>query len=227
MTDTSAFILDAHRIFRAMTIARADPVREYLGGVRIEPIEEGGVWMIATNGSIMLIQRDKDGRAAYPGTLAVSAKNWVKDQYDCEDGDEDAARIHVPALTCGETVAAPIRWGAPGYCDVHVLVERLPDCYPDWRQAIGAPLKKSDIIKEHTKNAIGGDLMSLLIQDRYAFRLHGDLDSDAPMLITYSDDHDSLGVILPCNVCSDLRPDGLLKAIARGDLVKPNQKEKS
>ena len=68
-----AFTLDAARMFRAMKIASADPSRHFLQGVRIEPIDGGGVWMIATNGAIMLIQRDSEGHADHAATLAVTA----------------------------------------------------------------------------------------------------------------------------------------------------------
>ena len=223
-----AFTLDAARMFRAMKIASADPSRHFLQGVRIEPIDGGGVWMIATNGAIMLIQRDSEGHADHAATLAVTAPKvepivhddgtFVGDYHWC------GAEISVAALEPGETVAALASWqiGSPG---PHVLVERLEDKYPDWREAIGKPAKR-DMMGckvDPRQDANGGFVtryLDPLIDNRHSFRLHGNLDDMNQMFLTYADDPDSLGVLMKCEINGEkCQPDAMLTAIGRSDLV--------
>ena len=219
-------------MFRAMTIARADPSRHYLKGVRIEPIDGGGVWMIATNGSIMLIQRDREGHAEHSATLAVTAPKVETFQND--DGTWKGhyhwigGEIAVAALKPGETVAALTMWES-GPSGPHVLVERLEDRFPDWRKAIGSPVtrdrrgRKIDL----KRDAVGGFMtrtVDPLIKDCHSFQLHGNLEDLSQMLVTYVDDPDRLGVLMKSTLTTcKCQPDDMLTAIGRGDLVAANE----
>lgn len=223
-----AFTLNAARMFRAMKIASADQSRHFLKGVRIEPIDSGGVWMIATNGAIMLIQRDSEGHADHAATLAVTAPKVepILHDYGTFEGDYHwrGAEISVAALEPGETVAALSSWqiGLPG---PHVLVERLEDKFPDWRMAIGKPAKRDTMGRklEPRQDANGGFMtryIDPLIDNRHSFRLHGNLDDMNQMFLTYADDPDSLGVLMKCEIHGEkCQPDAMLTAIGRSDLV--------
>lgn len=223
-----AFTLDADRTFRAMKIASADPTRHFLKGVRIEPINGGGVWMIATNGAIMLIQRDSEGHADHAATLAVTAPNVEIILHDDGTFEGDyhwrGAKIAVAALKPSETVAALASWhfGSPG---PHVLVERLEDKFPDWRKAIGEPAKTDVMGRVYyaSKPATSGFMtrsLGPLIDNRQSFRLHGNLDDMNQMFLTYADDPDSLGVLMKCEIRGEkCQPDAMLTAIGRDDLV--------
>lgn len=226
--DKPAFTLAADRMFRAMKIASADPSQHFLQGVRIEPIDGGGVWMIATNGAIMLIQRDSEGHADHAATLAVTASKVEPILHDDGTFEGDyhwrGAEIAVAALEPGETVAALAsrKIGTPG---PHVLVERLEDKFPDWRKAIGKPAKRDMMGRKFDprQDANGGFItrsLDPLIDNRHSFRLHGNLDDMNQMFLTYADDPDSLGVLMKCEIYGKkCQPDAMLTAIGRSDLV--------
>ena len=226
-----AFILDANRMFRAMKIANTEPShhRVVIKGTRIEPMDGGGVLMIATNGEIMLIQRDRQGHANHAATLVVTAPKVEpilnddgtfvgEDYYWC------GAEITVAALEPNETVAALAsrKRGSPG---PYVLVERLEDKFPDWRNAIEKPALRADdgselVPRQDAKGGFTTKSVNPLIANRDAFRLHGNLDDGSQMLLTYDNDPDSLGVLMKCKIPGkQCQPEAMLTAIGRSDLV--------
>ena len=223
-----AFTLDATRMFRAMNIATAGHSSHFLKGVRIEPMDGGGVLMIATNGETMLIQRDRQGHADHAATLVVTAPKVEPILNDDgtfvgEDYHWWGAEIAVAALEPGETVAALASWQTESQSP-HVLVERLEDKFPEWRKAIGYPGDRRDGLKfapwHDANSGFTTRCIDPLIANRHAFRLHGNLDDGSQMLLTYDGDPDSLGVLLKCVMYGErCQPEAMLTAIGRSDLV--------
>ena len=80
-----AFDLSADRVFRGMKIAESDDSpRHYLCGVFIEPIEDGGAWIVATDGHVMLVQRDRSAAAKETAILRFQAPRFQP--FEDEDG---------------------------------------------------------------------------------------------------------------------------------------------
>lgn len=202
--------------------------RQILRGVRIEPIAGGGVWMIATNGAVMLIQRDHGGHADHPATLAATAPIFIPDQHDDEADVYDhcwsGKNIAIPALEPGKTVAAP-EIGEDGETGLHVLIERMVGRFPDWRKAIGESPQRPDLNRdlEPTQtdhSAFSASLIDLLIRQRSSFLLHGNLEDINQMFVTYTGDPDSLGVLMKCIIKGDeCQLGNMLTAIGWADLA--------
>jgi len=228
MTDPD-FKLDAERMMRAMHVASTDPARHYLKGVRIEPIDGGGVWMIATNGTIMLIQRDLGAHADHAATLAVTEPKCERIEFDdgtfCDRHIWNGRTIAVPALEDGQFVAAPTTFNETP-CGRRVLIERIAGPFPDWRKVLGRPPKTDTSgLKAEVKTpaylAIGTKAIEPLILARATFKLHDTLTDDScQTLVTYPHDEESLGVLMKCiTPYGECLPDKMLTAIGRGDLV--------
>lgn len=83
----------------AHAVAHKSLCRPYLETVRVEPCKEGGIFLIATNGNVMSIFRDKDGRTdkAYnvpvPPTLITAAKYTNKSRHDAVVIANDEIRL--------------------------------------------------------------------------------------------------------------------------------------
>ncbi|MDZ4393789.1 hypothetical protein [Cypionkella sp.] len=146
---TPDFNLSARMMFAAMRIAEShECIREYLTGALIEPIEGGGVWIVATDGTGMLVQRDRKGFAPCRAILRVTepaAKPSIYDEDERPLGWQ-ATRIAIPHLVLEapqiglgfwENVAGP----------THMMVcESVGDAelYPNWRLVFSSakPLNK-------------------------------------------------------------------------------------
>lgn len=216
------FDLSAERLFRAMPIT-TQTSRIPLMGALVEPIETGGAWIVATNGMSMLIQRDRAAVAPKKAILRVSAIYSRKIEVDDEDfqtgyWDWCGARIHIPADVSETPVAAPVRWFPKQPAGTHVVVETAADAdeYPDWRKAItatsGAAGIQASLSVALLKVLIGGGL--------YQFRIHP-ADPGQTQLISFDDDPDSLGVIMPCMTSpeSSTAFAALLADIGRADAI--------
>lgn len=217
----SHFDLSAERLFRAMKIT-TQSARACLAGALVEPIEDGGAWIVATNGIAMLIQRDRKAIAPCRALFRVTAPAPEDDQ-----GDEfvtggwhwRGARITIQDVM--EPQAAPAVWAGRSATRVHVIAKRIGhvDRYPDWRAAIafkpeGSEASCADLTSFNTS------MLLPLIEGRHQFRLHAARPGHA-ISITWPDDPNALGVIMPCLI----KPRGgaelahLLTAIGRADLI--------
>ncbi len=68
-----ATVVVSARLFAAVAAFRAShDIRYYLCGVHVTPCEDGGVFIVATNGHQMGVAHDPDGRASEPVILACS-----------------------------------------------------------------------------------------------------------------------------------------------------------
>lgn len=204
-TKTPAFDLDAARMIRAMNVARSTaPTRHYLRGVRVEPITGGGVWMVATDGHTMLIQRDRKGHAAHAATLAITEPAFTPyENYDGElitSQEWTGNRFYVPHLKPGDTVAAQIKWGTRlQFSGGHVLAERLEENFPDWRMITNdPPVPVGQFEAKTPPDRVGLSVYSLaaLTAGQFAFRTHGDRNTPGALFLTFDNEPDALGVIM-------------------------------
>lgn len=219
-----AFDLDAARMIRAMKIATSTPgTRHHLLGVHVEPIDGGGVWLVATDGHTMLIQRDRKGHAAHAATLAITEPAF--EPYENYGGDWIASqewtghRLHVPYLKQDETTAAPTFFGGTGnrHAGDHVLITRIDGTYPDWRAAIQRPPKGIGPY-EVTPHRVGQSVRSItaLTAGHTSFRLHGDRDKMEAFFVTFDGDPDALGIFMPSRLSKDTpQPDDIMSEILR------------
>lgn len=137
-----------------------DECRYYLQGVRIEPREAGGVWMVATDGSVMAVAKDEQGVCPEPGTFRLDktladfcGPHTVYDdfgepmkQWPLTDGvrlsfglcDKDS---HSLGTVAGSETGLVWRIG------------EMPTGYVDWRSALAASGEK--------RSPVSGDVGSL------------------------------------------------------------------
>ncbi|MCB1401274.1 MAG: hypothetical protein KDJ82_16270 [Rhodobacteraceae bacterium] len=218
----SHFDLSAERLFRAMTIT-TQSARACLAGALVEPIEDGGAWIVATNGSAMLIQRDRKAVAPRPIVLRITAPEPPEPDPDdaFEIGGWHWCGSHIRIRDTPEPQAAPVLWGGHETPGTHVIVEEVTqaDRYPDWRAAIAAKAKGGEAIRVGC-TAFTTSLLLPLIEGRHQFRLHAARPGHA-ISVTWPDDPDALGVIMPCVT----KPRGdeelaqLFTALGRDDLI--------
>lgn len=69
--------------------------RPVLDGVRIEPREAGGVWMIATDGLALAVAKDEDGKAPFPCTIQLdkTLADFVGPTVDADPCDGESCRV--------------------------------------------------------------------------------------------------------------------------------------
>ena len=215
------FTLSAHRVFRAMRCISEEESRYYLHGFLIEPVEGGGALIIATDGRVMLIQHDKDASGAVPMILKVTKPPFTpwEDEFGYIHNDEDwtGKRLHIPTYWNSDACALPVSFKDNAPHD-HVLGEKIDAKFVNWRSALGKP----QITTRYKGHALGLDphYLNKLADGNTALRLHGDLQDHTPVLITYGDDPDSIGVInhryMTGKTC---HLNDMLTLIGRADLV--------
>lgn len=225
--NNTAFDLSAARVFRGMKIAETfDDARYYLSGVFIEPIKDGGAWIVATDGTIMLVQHDRTAIAKESATLRFLAPQPQPVEDDdgliARDWHWCNSRISVPDLAPSQTVAAPVahKDSAPW---LHVLAEKIDGTFPDWRKPLG---KNIHIPDSRYKDRLGG-IDTLLLQrlcgpyhGHQGIQIHGSFSDEMPFLVTFGADPDSFGVFNKRKLSLSSSPlNDLLTAIGRDDLA--------
>ncbi len=222
-----AFTLSAERVFRAMDIAISDTNGTLQRGIHIEPIADGGVWIVATTRSCMLIQRDRDGYAKDNATLCITPPI----AFDATDIGLDKGQYHwcgaeisIPPLNVGEVVVANATWtiDEPG---PHILAERLDDKLPDWRRALGRTARRDSagreidttVLRQHGFNR---RYISALTQDHATFSIHQNYGDSNQVLITFEEDPDTLAVMMLALMPKGTPgPQDILTDIGRADLI--------
>ena len=100
----NAGLVAAVAVFRA-----EDDIRYYLAGVYVEPIEGGGVMIVATQGHAMCMWRDMSGFVERPAILAVSnklLKVCKKNPYSCLTVNDGRLSV-IHAETSAEIYTSP------------------------------------------------------------------------------------------------------------------------
>lgn len=207
-----------------------DRIRSYLGGVHVEPIADGGAFLVATDGIAMLIHRDPTAYAARAATIKLT-EMWYGDE--CEDcgtpvrshpGD---CRIHIGADIANGAVAAPChytRFEPEMHPAFHVVAERIAQPFPDWRRVISAedsarahlPGPRIDHIDPERLHRICSHWAGPVT--RGGLRIHQHAPG-RPWLVTFTTCENTLAVLMPHTVPAAPVLDRLLAAIGRQDLL--------
>lgn len=229
MTDqnNTAFDLSAERVFRGMKIAETpDAPRLYLSGVFIEPIKDGGAWIVATDGTIMLVQHDRTATAKESAILRFLAPQFPPLEDDDGFIERDwhwcHSRISVPDLNPSQTVAAPVahKDHAPW---LHVLAEKIDGTFPDWRATLGKSQRLPHSQYTDRLEGLDTSLLQRLCGPYHGpqgIQIHGSFSDTKPFLVTFSADPDSFGVINKQKLSLSSSPlNDLLTAIGRDDLA--------
>lgn len=226
---THEFILPASMMFHMQRVI-AGPMastRTYLSGVRIEPIPEGGAFLIATDGVVMLIHRARHATAARIATIAVQ-EPILPEAYDewgeRLDQDWSGQHIRIPEITAHNHVAAEVVYG--GYEDpvLHVIAEEVGGTFPDWRQVFSA---------DFSEGGAGGKFWKGKARDHFDHRALSKicmpwrgakisrLQRNGPWIVTMDDDEDTIGVIAPREVKprTPTTLTDMLTAVGRADLL--------
>lgn len=165
------FNLSARMMFAAMRIAESgEHFRRYLSGALIEPIDGGGVWIVATDGTGMLVQRDRAGFAPCRAILSISKP--AEPPLNLDEGDIrplwQETRISVPQSVLHTPQVGHSFWKDAGEPIELMVCESVGD--PD---AVAILCAKSVDADEDTSLAI-------LLTDIGATKLRDDLGLAAP-----------------------------------------------
>jgi len=198
-------------ILSAQMLLRATPIcgsadRANLTGALVEPIPDGGAWIVATTGQVMLIQRDRTASIAKPLVLRMTLS--AQDERLLTDGEFgiawswDAAQIHIPDSVRESPHACPVIWpGQRGTPRTHVIIEEACPAtqFPaKWRQAIGASAPNIDPKRIPMWRYTGYNpaLLDLLAGWSDGFRLRQRAPGKAT-IVSFDNEPDALGVIMP------------------------------
>lgn len=206
---TDHFNLSATRMLRAMDIPGANAARHYLEGVYVEPLDAGGVAIVATDGHVMLVQWDRDGIAPAPAILRLFEPSLPFHMQEPEHEDEPwatrfhwcAARIRIPAGVADAPVAAPCFHQDNHRPFAHIVAETLclADIYPNWRVVVAGRNTPSKAKLHHDPERMTGirtDLLDRITAGHDAIRINQRAPNHA-ITVTFRDDPDSLGIISP------------------------------
>lgn len=143
-----SILVSAVHLASVLPFVSDNPQRYYLNGVFIEPVAEGGVVLVATNGTVLASAYDPDGRADAPWIcpvpkLALSALRKVTLTTDAKLA---AARyvafcgrdMHVLNATF-DIDADPTQIGATHKASV--FAPPIDGTYPEWRRILPSDLK--------------------------------------------------------------------------------------
>lgn len=235
---TDHFILSAAPAMRAQGIARASSLtRSYLHGVFVEPIPDGGAFLVATDGHIMLIHRDKLATAPRAAILELTEPVAPPPMDEDDDGGWfwEFMTIVIPAtITPTAPIVASGYSGPPDRFDpaksvpsMHLLAQEIAGTFPDWRKAAGGPPPNTAPLPKPQIHSLSPILLARLAGDARGMTIHQiSIHADAARLITFDDQPDTLALIMPR---SQDRPEinplhSMLQAIGRADLLHPPRK---
>lgn len=219
---TTTYHLDASRVFRAMEIADMNFALRSISAIRIEPREAGGVWIVATQGQIMLIQRDTLGHAPRP---LVATFRPQQAPTDPEFGEDEGYNWHGAHLTFddpGEEAAlAEIKWNGTGPTGAWAVVEPLPADvkWPDWRRTLGFVQEKG-LRDKPGPEGLSPFLLGELTKGWDGFRMHEFGRRHQSRVVLSDSDPAALGLIMPraCPQTDDAALDEWLRDLGRDDL---------
>ena len=206
MSDEFNLSVDLFRV--VMRAVSTEESRYYLAGVRIDPIEGGGAWLVATDGVIMMLARDEAARAPRP---AVVQLRWLEpdDRGYCEEcGADDVMPVHAMAdrmsfalAPLGEPALLTLTRGTGSAWGgiIREIVEAAK--YPNWRAAVGDPEKfpEKDVsgplakVKDHGMN---GNLLDRIARGEVIKLMTA--SPKAPVHVLFDSRPNVMGIIMPC-----------------------------
>lgn len=193
------------KYFAAATLfaAKAD-VRYFLCGVAIQPLKEGGVAIVATNGHMMYVMRDPDGRAEQriivggitASTVAACKKSnrtlYIVGQIKEGENSPAGALVSDDLLRTEDT--APELWCESVQSFARVTL--IDGKYPNWERSIKAkgdsgPVSLNPNYLERVAKAIkmlGGNYPSVTVhsqgeEDMCIFRTASAIDENLKNLV--------------------------------------------
>ncbi|KIC36521.1 hypothetical protein [Leisingera sp. ANG-M7] len=197
----SHFELSMLRLMRAMKVT-TDCARYYLAGALVEPIEGGGAWIVATNGTVMLIQKDESAKAPRPAIIRVTPAEFEPEEDEFGNVSTTwnwgTSTIKIPTGDIYSTHAAPVSWkeNEPFTHAIAEFVEKA-DRFPEWRSAISAKRKDPRLaVPDERYTAVQPGQLQHLTEWAIGFEIHPAEPAHA-QTITYVGDPNSLGVIMP------------------------------
>lgn len=136
------FDLDAGLFMRVRRAVGTEETRYYLTGVLIEPIDGGGAWIVATDGVVMMVARDRSAKA--PSRILVNLIMPEAPPPSLDQCDEcdcaliprsfDDRRLNFDATPGNASVAGFKSGGSPWLLGVADVLD-CADKFPDWRRA--------------------------------------------------------------------------------------------
>jgi hypothetical protein len=192
---TQRFDINADLFMAVRRCAQADAWRYYLQGVYIEPIPEGGAWLVATDGIGMLVARDKGAVAARAAIVGLDVLAMAAD-------DDEPRSIWGRISFDLDPAQATLAW--QGSADHRTLVGVVaeiaaPHLFPDWRRVwcdpANHPVKTTPGIPTPTCWGLRMTLLKQIAGDE-PIRLvtaaeHG------PSVILFDRNPDLLGLVIP------------------------------
>ncbi|MCA0202979.1 MAG: hypothetical protein LCH92_01445 [Proteobacteria bacterium] len=193
-------------LFMAVRRAVGDELgRIALTGVLIEPIPEGGAWLVATDGITMLVGKDQTAVAPYP---AVVDLRLLKASPDCDDDTRDGPardweglRLRFAVTEEGSVATAKsattYRWQEP----VGVVSDLCPvERFVPWRQVWADPqslVGRADPILARKSDSFGYrcDMIAKMAGD-LGFRLITEVEG-GPSVALFDNMPNLVGLIAP------------------------------
>lgn len=203
----SEYNLDADLFMRVRRAIGQEAALYYLTGVYVEPMPENeGVLLIATDGRVMLVARDRKGRAPKPTIVALTLPEEARpDRMECDEGccalapvNYDGARLVFDLPETAPVVAVIMRDNRPWR---HAIAERINGNFPNWRKVWPANAKanaKYEPRKGHQAYGISTDLISRVAGGSYiVLRPH---HGGPAQQIIFDGRREIVGLIMPCDL---------------------------
>lgn len=141
------FDIDASLFLHVRAAAGEEETRYYLTGVLIEPIADGGAWIVATDGRVILAARDDTAKAPRKAVINLT---MPKEPDPCQSGicdfDECALQKRTYDNTRMTFAADPGKASVVSFTDegqsapfLHAVCVDMDcaDLYPKWRRVFG------------------------------------------------------------------------------------------
>lgn len=210
MNAATMFDLNAGLFMEVRRAVGGEESRHYLTGVLVEPIPEGGAWLVATDGHIMLV--GKDASAVAPCSLIVRLdllRDPESNGLECECGltvKEELVSDWTDLRLCFDMPEEEPRSGVAhaiaggrGWRDPIGIVTAVadPSKYPAWRQVWADPdgaKRRHGSESKTSGDSYGwhGQLLARLVGPR-PFRLVQAAEG-APAIVLFHDDPDLVGL---------------------------------
>jgi len=129
-------------LFAAANLMRSyEETRYYLNGVYVEPCEQGGVLLVATDGHRLIVIRDENGFTPEPVIIQVDKGELKKFKPD----SRATKQLVIEDISKFETIPASLRWideedGQSITFDT-LQVKRVNGTFPDWRRIMPRQFK--------------------------------------------------------------------------------------
>ena len=213
--EVAHYDLDAGLFMRVRRAISREETRYYLGGVYVEPHEDGGVLMVATDGRAMLVARDRSGVAPASAIIKLTLPEETRPEYgDCSEDScalspktYENVRLTFNLPDNSACIAAMNFASAPWQ---HAIVERIDGTFPNWRNVLMRG-QSAQPRKGHTAWGINPALLSRICgPDMVTFQM---TDNGTPVLLAFDGCSEIFGVIMPCDLAQTGRSSELIAAV--------------